>query len=433
MLAGLRPETLGAPAVPARRADQAARSARSPARPGLRSPARPRARTSASSPARASAGFLAAPRRPRRPRRARSSTRRGAVARRATPATTTSRSASAAASASPRPSRSTCSRPMRRQPRRRRPRGAARDRDASRIRDAVLHRARRPGRTRPAPLPLAADRLPRRRRRRAVGRAPRALELELDAPPAAVAPGQTAVPAATAIWSSATARSPDSSRRGYALALAAVNSDADPRDLSVVLRGARAPARALGVADPCRRRHLDVLLTTAGMQPFKPYFLGRETAAGAAADLLPALLPHPRHRGGRQHRPPPHLLRDARQLRASATTSRRRRSRFAWELSLERLRLRPGADLGHRLRRRRGARARARRRRRSSSGRRIGVPEERIVPLPRSENFWQAGADRALRPLLGALHRPRRASSAAPTTGPATTAIASSSTGTSSS
>ncbi len=37
-----------------------------------------------------------------------------------------------------------------------------------------------------------------------------------------------------------------------------------------------------------------------------------------------------------------------------------------------------------------------------------GIPEERIVRLPRSENFWQAGADRSLRPVLGALHRPRR-------------------------
>ena len=62
-----------------------------------------------------------------------------------------------------------------------------------------------------------------------------------------------------------------------------------------------------------------------------------------------------------------------------------------------------------------------------------GVPEERIVLLPRSENFWQAGADRALRPVLGDVPRPRAASSAGPTSAPATTPTASSSTGTTSS
>ena len=36
-----------------------------------------------------------------------------------------------------------------------------------------------------------------------------------------------------------------------------------------------------------------------------------------------------------------------------------------------------------------------------------GIPEERIVLLPRSENFWQAGLDRALRSLLGDAPRPR--------------------------
>ena len=36
-----------------------------------------------------------------------------------------------------------------------------------------------------------------------------------------------------------------------------------------------------------------------------------------------------------------------------------------------------------------------------------GIPEERIVLLPRSENFWQAGLDRALRSLLGDVPGPR--------------------------
>ena len=37
----------------------------------------------------------------------------------------------------------------------------------------------------------------------------------------------------------------------------------------------------------------------------------------------------------------------------------------------------------------------------------VGVPDERIVRLPRSENFWQAGPVGPVRPVLGALLRPR--------------------------
>ena len=37
----------------------------------------------------------------------------------------------------------------------------------------------------------------------------------------------------------------------------------------------------------------------------------------------------------------------------------------------------------------------------------IGVPRERIVECPRSENFWECRPDRALRPVLGAVPRPR--------------------------
>ena len=59
------------------------------------------------------------------------------------------------------------------------------------------------------------------------------------------------------------------------------------------------------------------------------------------------------------------------------------------------LRARPGADLGHGLRGRRGARPRPRRRRRSSSGARRACPRSGSSQLPRSENFWQAGPDRA--------------------------------------
>ena len=37
----------------------------------------------------------------------------------------------------------------------------------------------------------------------------------------------------------------------------------------------------------------------------------------------------------------------------------------------------------------------------------VGVPDERIVRLPRSENFWQLGPVGPVRPVLGALLRPR--------------------------
>ena len=63
----------------------------------------------------------------------------------------------------------------------------------------------------------------------------------------------------------------------------------------------------------------------------------------------------------------------------------------------------------------------------------IGVPRERIVLCPRSENFWQAGPDRAVRPVQRALPRPRRRVRRPPTTCPAARTSASWSTGTSSS
>ena len=46
-----------------------------------------------------------------------------------------------------------------------------------------------------------------------------------------------------------------------------------------------------------------VLLTTAGMQPLKPYFLGHREAAAPAHHDLPEELPHGRHRERRHRRP----------------------------------------------------------------------------------------------------------------------------------
>ena len=63
----------------------------------------------------------------------------------------------------------------------------------------------------------------------------------------------------------------------------------------------------------------------------------------------------------------------------------------------------------------------------------IGVPRERIVDVPALGELLAGRPDRALRPVLGALPRPRPGVRRAPTTSPAARTSASSSTGTSSS
>ena len=122
---------------------------------------------------------------PRLRGRARSWTARAACSA-ATRASTTTRSASAAGSASPRPSRCTCSR---RTPSTNRvvvgPRGARHH--APCLEDATAFTAPRRGRARAAALPRGADRLPGVR-----AGAREVLELELERPAHAVAPGQLA-------------------------------------------------------------------------------------------------------------------------------------------------------------------------------------------------------------------------------------------------
>ncbi len=118
------------------------------------------------------------------------------------------------------------------------------------------------------------------------------------------------------------------------------------------------------------------------------------------------MLSHDRHRGGRQHRPPSHLLRDARQLEL------RRLLQAGVDLlglgALDAgLRDGPGADLGHGLRRRRGAGARPRRGGDRTLGRNRRPRRANRPPRPRRQ-LLAGGADRALRPLLGAVPGPRR-------------------------
>ena len=149
-----------------------------------------------------------------------------------------------------------------------------------------------------------------------------------------------------------------------------------------------------------------VLLTTAGMQPFKPYF---------------------RRRGG----PPPHPRLTSCQKCFRTTdienvglTARhltffemlgnfsfgdyfkQGAVEYAWELSTQGFGLDPeriwitvfGGDDELGL----GPDEEA-----IEGWRSVGVPDERIVQLGRDDNFWQAGPDRPVRPLLGALLRPR--------------------------
>ena len=63
----------------------------------------------------------------------------------------------------------------------------------------------------------------------------------------------------------------------------------------------------------------------------------------------------------------------------------------------------------------------------------VGVPDERIVQLGREDNFWQARPDRPLRARARSSTSTAARSSAPTTSAPATTATASSSSGTTSS
>ena len=174
------------------------------------------------------------------------------------------------------------------------------------------------------------------------------------------------------------------------------------------------------------------LLTVAGHAAVQALLRGPRGAAGArVCDLLAALLSHPRHRGGRQHQAPPHLLRDARQLLVRRLLQGRVDALRLGALARG-LRLRPGADLGHGVRRRRGARARPRHRgdrdlARDRRARRADRPAAALGELL-AGGARPAPAGRARRCTSTAAR-----SSAATTCAPATTPTATSSTGTTSS
>ena len=141
-------------------------------------------------------------------------------------------------------------------------------------------------------------------------------------------------------------------------------------------------------------------------------------AAGAAPDELPEGLPHGRHRQRRQHRAAPDVLRDARQLLVrrllQARGDRVRLGALARGASASA----EERHLGDGLRGRRGARPRPRRGGDRASGWRSACRASGSSLCPRSENFWQAGPTGPVRAVLGAVPRPRRSSSAPPTTCP---------------
>ncbi|MEJ7875434.1 MAG: alanine--tRNA ligase-related protein, partial [Solirubrobacterales bacterium] len=132
------------------------------------------------------------------------------------------------------------------------------------------------------------------------------------------------------------------------------------------------------------------LLNVAGMQPFKPYFLGREVP------------PAPRLTSSQRCFRTPDIEEVGNTKRhltyfemlgnfSFGDYFKREATRFGWELSTEGFGFEPeliwvtvfGGDEELGL----GPDEEA-----VALWRELGVPEERIVYLPRSENFWQAGA-----------------------------------------
>ena len=146
-----------------------------------------------------------------------------------------------------------------------------------------------------------------------------------------------------------------------------------------------------------------VLLTTAGMQPFKPYFLGQARAARAAPDLGAALLPRRRHRRGRLDRAPHDVLPDDGQLLVRRLLQAGRGGDGLGALDRG-VRARSRAHLGDRLRGRRSARPRRRRARPLARAGHSREPHRRA----RRGQLLEGRPDRAVRAVLGALLRPRR-------------------------
>ena len=204
------------------------------------------------------------------------------------------------------------------------------------------------------------------------------------------------------------------------------------RGIPRLLRVEGPQAAALLAADSARGRSVDAL--HVGRHAAAEAVVPRPGAAAGAADHDRAeVLPHARHRRGRARRPPPDLLRDARQLLVRRTTSRTGRS-TSLASSPRAARDRLGPDLGDGVRRRPGARARRGRGRDRAAGRRRAC---------RASGSWgcrarrtsgrSAGPGRAGRTPRSTSTGARSTAAATPAARPAAAATGSSSSGTSSS
>ena len=180
----------------------------------------------------------------------------------------------------------------------------------------------------------------------------------------------------------------------------------DPRGLSGVLRGAGPPARALGLAGPAPGGHLHAAdrRGDAAVQALFPRRGGAAPAIASSTRRSASARPTSREVGNtRRH------LTFFEMLGNWSFGDYFKEESIAWGLELsvdvfgldrdpiwvsvfggdEELGLGPDTEA-------------------IEIWKANGIPEERIVQLPRSENFWQGGLDRPLRPLRGDVPRPRR-------------------------
>ena len=192
----------------------------------------------------------------------------------------------------------------------------------------------------------------------------------------------------------------------------------DPRDLPRLLRGARPPAPARRPRSCPASYDPSVLLTTAGMHPLKPYFLGhREAAAHRADDAARSASARPTSRTSAT--PTRHLTFFEMLGNFSIGDYFKQGAvEFALGAVARGLRLQPRATSGSRSSRATTSSASAPTRRPSRPGRRSASRATRIVLLPARGELLAGRADRPVRAVQRAVPRPRPGVGRRPTTCP---------------